>query len=551
MGITGHVHGSTGARRAGLARRLAFGVASIAVAAGLFVVQPTMSAGAATGATDPGPVARWSTTKGTDGRVYIADANGRALQFHGFNVKTAEPAADATDELLALAASRGMDHVRIGWYWQFLEPEQDKFDESFVQQLVTVLDRAERHGMKVILDMHQDVYGEAFGSHGMPAWATRTDGLSFEPQESWLLEYLQPAVMAAFDNLYEDADLRQAQIDAWLHVVGAVKDHPALLGYDLLNEPFGLLREGYDLFSEAARIEREQLTPMYQRLTDAISAVDPDHWVFIEPPNVASLGISTNLGEVRGPKVAFYPHMYDAGIETATYAPDGTIQLDPTFFDKWGDAIVTYLDRHPMPMLIGEWGIAHPEILGMDTFVERSLQTLDRVSSGWSMFQMCTGGGYCPFDSNGQPRPGIGQIFQPFAKAIAGAPTRSTWNGDARTLTLTLRSGGATGTTDIYLDADSTYADGWVVETTAADGSWSHSYDADSDVLSVSLPADGGEQTICVKPEGSAEGCAPVVDDDPDPAPTTTAPTSTTRPGGSATPAGPARPLSGTSRYTG
>lgn len=525
---------------------MALGVVAVAVAAGLLVVQPSVSSGATGGATDLGPVASWGTTTGTDGRVYIADANGRALQFHGFNIKTAHPAADATDELLALAAARGMDHVRVGWYWQYLEPEQGSFDESFVQQLVTVLDRAERHGLLVIFDMHQDVYGEAFGSHGMPAWATRTDGLSFEPQESWLLEYLQPAVMTAFDHLYDDEDLRQTQIDAWLHVVHAVKDHPALLGYDLLNEPFGLLREGHDLFSEAARIERDQLTPMYQRLTDAISAVDPDHWIFFEPPNVASLGISTNLGEVRGPKVAFYPHMYDAGIETATYAPDGTIQLDPTFFDKWADAIVTYLDRHPMPMLIGEWGIAHPEIPGMDVFVERSLETLDRVSSGWSMFQMCTGGGYCPFDSDGRPRPGIGQIFQPFAKAIAGAPTLSTWNVDARTLTLTLRDRGIDATTDIYLDADHTYAGRWVVETTAAEGSWSHSYDPDTDVLSVSLPTDGGDHTICVKPEGAAPGCSPVVDD-PDPEPTTP----TTRPGGTTALADPARPLSGSARYTG
>ena len=60
----------------------------------------------------------------------------------------------------------------------------------------------------------------------------------------WFLNYLQPAVQAAFEHLYEDADLRQAQIDAWLHVVEHVQDHPALFGYDLMNEPFGKIRRG-------------------------------------------------------------------------------------------------------------------------------------------------------------------------------------------------------------------------------------------------------------------------------------------------------------------
>ena len=77
--------------------------------------------------------------------------------------------------------------------------------------------------------MHQDVFGEAFGSRGVPAWATRTDGLAYVPQDVWFLNYLQPAVQAAFEHLYEDPDLRQAQIDAWLHVVERVQDHPALV----------------------------------------------------------------------------------------------------------------------------------------------------------------------------------------------------------------------------------------------------------------------------------------------------------------------------------
>lgn len=79
----------------------------------------------------------------------------------------------------------------------------------------------------------------------------------------------------------------------------------------------GEVHEGENLLTAAARVEREQITPMYQRIADEIAAVDADHWVFIEPPNLASLGIPTSMGPVHGRKVAFYPHLYDTSLETS------------------------------------------------------------------------------------------------------------------------------------------------------------------------------------------------------------------------------------------
>ena len=494
----------------------------------------------------PGPVAGWSTTEGTDGRVYIADDQGRALQFHGFNVKTGDPAVDASDQLLADAAARGMDHMRLVVFWDHLEPAQGEFDEAYLDEIVAAMDRAERHGILVILDMHQDVFGEAFGSRGVPAWATRTDGLTYTPQDVWFLNYLQPAVQAAFEHLYEDADLRQAQIDAWLHVVERVQDHPALFGYDLMNEPFGKIRPGEDLFTAAERVEREQLTAMYQRLTDAISAVDPHHWVFFEPPNLASLGIPTSLGEVRGPKVAVYPHMYDPNIESATYTPGGVVEYDPAFFSRWAAATTPYTDRHPVPLLVGEWGIAQPDRPGMDAFVRDSLATLEQVGSGWSVFNWCRGTGYCPLDASGADRPAIGQIFQPYARAIAGAPTASRWDPTTRTLRVTFADGGATGSTDLYVH-EPVYPDGWAVETSDAADSWSQAYDPASRVLSVTTPETGGSHTICVRPTGSSPGCAgtPAVPAEP------AGPGGSTGAGGGVPMAVAATPVAGRPTYTG
>lgn len=496
--------------------------------------------------TAPGPVAGWSTTEGTDGRVYIADEQGRALQFHGFNVKTPDPAA-ASDALLADAAARGMDHMRLSFYWNLLEPQQGAWDEAYLDAVAAAMDRAAAHGILVIVDMHQDVFGEAFGDRGIPAWATRTDGEPFVPQEVWFLNYLQPAVQAAWEHLYEDVDLRQAQIDAWLHVVDRVRGHPALLGYDLLNEPFGKIRPGESLFQAAERVEREQLTAMYQRLTDAISAVDPDHWVFVEPPNLASLGIPTSLGEVRGPKVALYPHMYDPDIESATYTPGGVVEYDAAFFPRWAAATTPTTDRVSVPLLVGEWGIAQPDRPGMDAFVRDALATLEQVGSGWSVFNFCRGSGYCPLDASGADRPAIGQIFQPYPRAIAGSPTTSHWDPTTHTLRVTFADSAATGATEIYVHLPA-FPDGWAVEAGDPSGTWSHEFDAATRVLSVTTPDTGGTHTICVRPADAAAGCAGAP---PVPAPPAPPDDPGGSPGGALPVAGPARPVPGRPSYTG
>ena len=511
--------------------------AAFALLVPMLPATPTaVAAPSGTGVTSPpvdqsdfGPVADWATTTGTDGRVYFADKNGRALQLHGFNYKTQDPAGEMTDAWLTQAAERGLDHYRMTIYWQLLEPTQGNYDEAYLDNIVTAINRAAAHGIRVILDMHQDVYGQAFDSMGAPTWATRTDPADppFEAQPSWLLDYLQPAVQTAFDRLYDDPILRQAQIDAWMKVVNKVKDLPGVIGYDLMNEPFGKIRAGEDLFSAAKRVERDQLTPMYQRLTDAISAVDPAHWVFIEPPNLASLGIPTSLGKVNGPKVALYPHMYDTSLEGSTYDPNSTsYNFDPGFFKSWSDAITTYTDKYPMPMLVGEWGIAKPEAHSMDEFVRQSLATMDKVSSGWSHFSFCDGGGYCSVDATGNDRPNVDQIFEPYARAIAGAPTASTYDFASRTLLVTYRDNAATGTTDIFIPESRSYPEGFQVTSKDATGSWSRSFDEATGVLSVTMAKTSGDHDICVQPAGSTAPCIPPVAPQ-NPTPPTTSPVAT------------------------
>jgi endoglycosylceramidase len=326
-------------------------------------------------------------------------------------------------------------------------------------------------------------------------------------------------VQAAWENLYEDPDRRAEQIDGFMYVVERVAGHPALLGYDLLNEPFGKMREGETLITAAFRVEATQITPMYQRLTDAIRTVDTESWIFIEPPNLASLGVKTNLGPIDDDKVVVYPHLYDIGLESG-----GTYDPASPFLANYEAVITHYPETFDVPMMIGEWGLPDPGIVNSDQYVGGALAMLERVASGWTHFTWCKGGGYCTLDETGAFHPAWQLLVQAWPRAIAGAPTASQWDSDALSLRVTYRDrDGSSGPTEIVVPPSLYGEDGFVVESSAAAGEWSYDYDEETGRLTVDVAHDTGtDRAICVSPAGVAGGCtveAPPVDP-PDAPPT-------------------------------
>ncbi|GAA5012738.1 hypothetical protein GCM10025734_58530 [Kitasatospora paranensis] len=248
-----------------------------------------------------GPATRLpaGTTTTADGRTLFADSAGRALQLRGFNL---DKYAEARDEDLRTIAADGFTLVRIAISWARLEPAPGRLDRTELSRVERLLDSAQRHGLLVVVDFHQDVYGPAFGGgdRGVPTWATRDDGLPFTPDpDDWFAGYFQPAVQAAFRHLYDDPDLRRAQSGFYTAVARALRGHPALLGYDLFNEPFGPVdgdpADPAVLAAAAAELEQGRLAGMYRRLIDAVRRVDDRSWLFVEPTVLVGQGVPTAL----------------------------------------------------------------------------------------------------------------------------------------------------------------------------------------------------------------------------------------------------------------
>ncbi|MFF0472764.1 cellulase family glycosylhydrolase [Streptomyces sp. NPDC004284] len=383
---------------------------------------------------------------GGDAIPALTDSRGRVLTLRGWNLADKSHSGDAalsaiTEKSFRDMRAKGYNTARLLVFWDDLEPRPGQYSQSYLRKIERVLDWAAKYDVKVILDAHQDIFGPAFGSRGIPAWATRTDGLPFTPHpDDWFSEYFEPAVQRAFTHLYEDEDLQRAQARMWRVLADRFDNHPAVLGYDPINEPMGEMREGEDLATAARRIERDQITPMYNRIADAVRSVDKDGWLFVEPTPIVGEGVPTGLGRIDDPKVVYAPHFYNGVMEAG-----GDYDPSARWIENYEAAVTQYPKEYKVPVIVGEWGPLNNSLPNMNRFYRDAMASLSRYSSGWTGWEWCYGGGYCAVDATGAFRPNKELTAEPYAEAVAGTVRSATYDPGAGVYRLSYDAAGPRG----------------------------------------------------------------------------------------------------------
>ncbi|MFH8867860.1 cellulase family glycosylhydrolase [Streptomyces griseus] len=394
----------------------------------------------------------------------LTDDRGRTLTLRGWNV---EDKANRGEDALSAITERhfrdlragGFNFARLLVFWDDLEPRRGQYSARYLARIERILDWAQQHRVHVLIDAHQDVFGPAFGHRGIPEWATRTDGLPFTPNpDNWFSEYFQPAVQRAFTHLYEDPDLQRAQAAMWQVLADRFGRHPAVIGYDLINEPMGELKEGEDLPAAARRIEAEHLTPLYNRLARAVRAKDRATWIFVEPTPIVGEGVPTGLGRIEDRRTVYAPHFYNTAMEAgADYDPSAG------WIEAYEAAVTAYPARHRMPVVVGEWGPLNNALPNMGRFYREAVDSLNRYSSGWAGYVWCYGGGYCAVDAQGRFRTNKERTATPYAPAVAGAVRSEAYDADTRSYRLAYRAAARPGATELSLPPSPR---GWRVSVT-------------------------------------------------------------------------------------
>lgn len=294
----------------------------------------------------------------------LLDADGRQVLLRGVNIvdksgwngKLATPMLD--DGKVRQLASLGFNHVRLGTTWSSIEHERGQYDEAYIAQLRQQLDVLAAQGMSAVLDMHQDTWSKQLGADGAPAWAdpqcsSAPDADLDKKTGAFFLEYASPAVSAAFTNFWHDGygdvdphctgPVQRAFVDMWGHLAFRLGGHRALIGYDILNEP-------WPGFIPAGVFESQYLAPFYERVTAAIREHDRATPVVFEPVAIYQTAVPY-AAAAPDPNSIFAQHVY---AERETGQEEVTAQgLGEEVMLSKGRADA---DRLGVPRWIGEWG---------------------------------------------------------------------------------------------------------------------------------------------------------------------------------------------------
>ncbi len=351
----------------------------------------------------------------------FVDHMGREIIFSGVNLINKSPDVDyfcaITPNDFKNLHRAGFNLIRLGIIWDGLEPQPGQYNEAMFECLDERIQWARENGLYVFLDMHQDLYSVKY-SDGAPEWATITNGKPHYTGHIWSDSYLiSPAVQTAFDSFWKNAPgpdgtgIQDHYINLWKYIANRYAKDTAVIGYDLMNEPFpgspanefmpavigayaGVLAasgkqvpggeelvqawsspesradilltlQDTNLYKQvifAARAMNQQfeqgpLSEMYQKVTRAIRKVDTNHIVFLEHSYFSNPGVPSSIlpmknanGEMDS-KVAYSPHGYDLVVDTDAYTNSSSTRVKFLF-----DQAEATSRRLHVPMVVGEWG---------------------------------------------------------------------------------------------------------------------------------------------------------------------------------------------------
>lgn len=233
---------------------------------------------------------RWPGTINQD-YIYPADP-ARGVYFHG----------------------KGLTLVRVPFDWERLQNQANgPLSTQDVAGLRSVLNAAQQSGDLVILDMHD--FGRYYGQPLDPTFS------------------------------------RDMFADAWRKIATEYRSHPALYGYELMNEPHDLAGGG-DGWAQLA-----------QAATDAIRQVDTQHTILIPgyswqsarfwPENNPNLAISDPSNNIVYAAHLYFDSDYSGGYNRS-YDADGAY---PLIGSDRVQPFLTWLQQHNARGMLTEYGI--------------------------------------------------------------------------------------------------------------------------------------------------------------------------------------------------
>jgi endoglycosylceramidase len=362
---------------------------------------------------------------------FVRDPDGRAVILRGVNLAGAHKAKPyfgfhQPADFARLSQDWGMNSIRFLIIWAAIEPEQGVYDDAYLDQVRERMDWARDAGLSVVLDMHQDLYGEGFNGDGAPRWTCdESHYAAYTPTTPWFVNYLDPEMVACFDHFWTTPELRDHYVEAWRRVAARLGDHPAVIGFDPMNEP-------YWGSQPTGTFDAEVLEPFYEDVTRAIRKEAPDWIAFIEPFAGRNLGFATSLVPFPPGNAVYSPHAYDSNAEQGNGFDPKARAAFLVKFTQLGQEAADL----GAALWIGEYG-GTATSPGIDAYMDAACDGVASVTAGSEYWAYDRSDGYGLLDPDGNEKAVLlDQVVRPYPMRVAGDPLPWDWDDVTKTLTV-------------------------------------------------------------------------------------------------------------------
>ena len=201
--------------------------------------------------------------------------------------------------------------------------EYAQWIDSRLDNLEDVLRWAEARGMKICVDLHSPPGGKRPGD--------RTMNMFFEEQ-------------------YADAF-----VETWKRIAARFKGHPAIYGYDLVNEPVQKMPVPFDYWE------------LQRRAAEAVRAIDPDTPIVVESNLSAAPSAFRYLSPLAMDNVIYQIHVYKPhdythqgikGTPLGAVWPDPARGRDVELLRRTLEPVRAFQERHRARIYVGEFSAA-------------------------------------------------------------------------------------------------------------------------------------------------------------------------------------------------
>jgi len=387
----------------------------------------------------------------------LVDTHGRQITLRGVNARVAgvfdvsfddgrlplEPIPTFDDGDAAKMEAFGFNLLRLPLSWSALEPVRGQYDAAYLDRVAAVVDLCRAHGILVLLDFHQDAFSKEIGQDGAPRWVLDLLlGPGNYPYLGGPLTDLNarrtaPATLKAFRLFFVNASNVQDDFAAAASVVATrFEREPAVLGYEIMNEPLAFLSPRGDA----------ALLDFHVRLARAIRRVDRRHLIAFEPDSIRNFTNEAAIPDAPFPvRGALYaPHIYTDVFDGGDYSSGDPAALEPSMAHAAAEAA-----GWGAPLLVGEYGI-DPNAPNANAWItaELDLQDRFRASSTFWLWEEISSGHWGLFDGESSEPGGerIGRttaLSRVYARAVPGRVLEHAFDADANTLRLRYEARGA------------------------------------------------------------------------------------------------------------